>query len=126
MIDKVNFIVRSSGRLDGQYYIDYRGLYKAADISRAAKIDQEKLGGVYLSNGGTLDTTLDIYYFTDMISAKKTISEIYAMIKKPNKGRVVTLTEPEIDYIRNALINEAGFAAINTKVKDAIFKKLNG
>jgi hypothetical protein len=126
MIDTVNFIVRSSGRVDGSYYIDYIGLYKTADIAKAAKVDPEKLTGIYLSNGGGLDTALEIFYFDNMISAQKTISEIFSIIKKTNKGRVITLTEPEIEYIRKALINESGFAGINNKLKDAIFKKLNG
>jgi hypothetical protein len=112
--------------MDGRYYIDYVGLYKAFDISKAAKVDFEKLTDIYQSNNGVLDTTLEIYYFDDMISAQKTISDIFAVMKKTNKGRIVTLTEPEIDYIRKALINESGFAGINNKLKDAIFKKLNG
>lgn len=126
MIEKVNFIVRSSGKQDGRFYVDYRGLYKAGDISKKARIEPEKLKTIYLSNGGMYDTDLDIYYFDSMISAQKTISDIFSIIKTVNRGKVITLTEPEIDYIRNALINEAGFAGINSKIKDAIFKKLNG
>ena len=126
LIDTSNFIVRSSGRLDCRYYIDYVGLYKAADISKTAKVDLKKLNSIYLANGGELDSVLEIYYFDNMISAQKTISDIFAIIEKKNKGRFIALTDPEIDYIRNALINESGFAGINNKIKDAIFKKLNG
>jgi hypothetical protein len=126
LIDTSNFIVRSSGRLDSRYYIDYVGLYRAADISKTAKIDLKKLNGIYQANGGKLDNLLEIYYFNNMISAQKTISDIFAIIEKKNKGRFIALTEPEIAYIRNALINESGFAGINNKIKDAIFKKLNG
>ena len=126
MIDTQNFIVRSSGKVDGRYYIDYIGLYKAADIAKTAGIELKKLRGIYLSNGGALDGSQDIYYFESMINAQKTISEIFSVMKKADKGRAVMLTEAEIDYIRNALINEAGFAGIDNRLKDTIFRKLNG
>lgn len=126
MIDTTNFIVRSSGRMDGHYYIDYVGQYRAADVAKATRVDFEKLNAIYLANGGMLDKALDIYYFDNMISAQKTISDIFSNMNKTSIGRVVTLTNQEIDYIRNALINETGFAGINNKIKDEIFKKLNG
>ena len=127
MIDTSSFIVRNSGRKNsGFYYIDYIGHYKAIEISKAFKIDLDKLNGIYLSNGGVLDPEFDIYYFNDMISAQKTISDIFSSMKKQEKGRTIVLTEAEIKYIRNALINESGFAAINNKLKDGIFNKLNG
>lgn len=127
MLDTANFIVRSSGKQKGRYYIDYVGLYRAAEIAKAAKVDLERLTGIYLENGGVLDEELSIYYFDSMISAQKTISDIFAIMKRSNKGRMVTLTEAEIEYIRKALINDgSGFAGVNNRLKDSIFKKLNG
>jgi len=126
MIDTSYFIVRSSGTRGGYCYIDYIGLYKLSDISVAAKIDETKLKELYIANGGIYDDTIDSYYFDNMISAQKTISEIFSKIKKSQKGRVVELTEPEIEYIRKALISDgSGFTSMNNKLKDAIFKKLN-
>jgi len=126
MVDTTNFIIRKSGRKDARYYIDYIGHYKAEEISKAFKIDIDKLNGIYLSNGGELDPEFEIYYFREMINAQKAISDIFSSLKKKGQGRAIILTESEIGYIRNALINEAGFAAINNKLKDGIFKKLNG
>jgi len=126
MIDTANFIVRRSGRKEGHYYIDYVGLYRAADISKTAGVDMGKLKSIYESNGAIQDTELDIFYFDTIISAQKTISDIFASMKKTKKGRVVMLTEPEIEYIRKALIIDgSGFAGTNNKIKDTIFKKLN-
>ncbi len=126
MIDTTSFIVRSSGRKDGRYYIDYIGHYKAEEISRAFRIDLEKLRSIYLANGAALDTDIEIYYFNDMISAQKAISEIFSSTKKAERGRAIIFTESKIEYIRKALINESGFAAINNKLKDRILNKLNG
>lgn len=127
MIDTVNFIVRSSGRLEGKFYIDYVGVYKVAEVSKAVKVDAEKLNAIYLANGGEYDASREVFYFGSSIDAKKTISDIFSHMKNTNKGRVITLTEPEIEYIRKALISEGiDFAGVNNKLKDAIFKKLNG
>ena len=46
MIDTLNFIVRSSGRVDGSFYIDYMGFYKATDIAKTAKADIKKLTAI--------------------------------------------------------------------------------
>jgi flagellar biosynthesis/type III secretory pathway chaperone len=86
----------------------------------------EKLKKIYLTNGGVLDEELDVFYFKDKVSALKAISNIFSSLKKKDQGRAIIFTEAEIVYIRNALINESGFAAINNKLKDGIFKKLNG
>ena len=127
MIDTVNFIVRLSGRHADRYYIDYVGAYRAVDISRLTKVGEETLEGIYRANGGLHDDAQDVYYFLSEIEAQKTISDIFARMEKRNKGRVVTLAEAEIEYIRMALINDgSGFAGVNNKLKDAIFKKLNG
>jgi hypothetical protein len=47
-------------------------------------------------------------------------------MKSDQKGRIISLTDAEIEYIRKALINE-GSNTIHLKnsIKDAIFKKLN-
>jgi hypothetical protein len=54
-----------------------------------------------------------------MYILKKTRSEM--------KGKAVFLSENEIEYIRKALINEGSNTIhVKSKIKDAIFKKLNG
>ena len=126
MIDTSGFIIRSSGRKADSFYIDYFGHYKVSEISKESKIDAEKLSGIYISNGGILDTALDVFYFNDIGDARKTLDSIFSSMKKKDRGRAIIFTGAEIEYIRSALINESGFAGINNKLKDEIFKKLNG
>jgi hypothetical protein len=126
MLDTNSFIVRSSGRKSGHYYIDYIGHYKIADIAKEAKIDLPKLEQIYKESNPEYDSELDIYYFNDILKAKKTIADIISLMKTDNKGHLISLTETEIEYIRKALINESmGNIGIDSKLKDKIFKKLN-
>ena len=127
MLDTTNFIVRISGKKNGCFYIDYVGLYKIADISKTAKVGERKLEQIYRFNGGVLDEENGVYYFPDEISAKKTISDIFAVMKPVEKGRSIRFTEAEIEYIRKSLINDgSGFAGIDSRIQAEIFKKLNG
>lgn len=127
MIDTASFIVRTSGRFQGQYYIDYVGMYRPAEISRAAGVDEVTLAGIYRANGGRFDDGQGIFYFDSAIAAQKTISDIFERMPRRNRGRLVALTESEIAYIRKALINDgAGFTGVDADIKAGIFKKLNG
>jgi SAM-dependent MidA family methyltransferase len=126
MINESNFIVRQSGRNAGSYYIDYSGVYKVPEIAKIAGLKPTSLKEIYAGNGAVLDDIQKVYYFSSLDSAKKTIADIFNKIKVEQKGRIVMLSEAEIEYIRRALINEgANTLHVSNKVKDAIFKKLN-
>ncbi len=126
MVSESNFVVRKSGRKDESYYIDYLGVYKINDLARIVGIKASAVKEKFLNNNAVYDEALEVYYFNSMDSAKNTIAEIMKDVKSDVKGRVVHLTEAEIEYIRKALINEGtNVMHVSNKVKDAIFKKLN-
>lgn len=126
IINETSFVVRISGRRDNSYYIDYQGSYKISDIAKLVKAGVTSLKEKYIANGAVYDKSLDIYYFRSVEDARKTISDLLKDMKYENKGRTVFLTEAEIEYIRRALINEgAGSLRLKSKIKDAIFNKLN-
>jgi len=126
MFNESNFIVRASGRREKSYYIDYLGVYKVTEISKDTGIEAPALTEKYLSNGADYDKELDIFYFDSIDSAKKTISDILKGIKIEKRGKIVFLTDAEIEYIRQALINEGvNVLHLKNKVKDTILKKLN-
>jgi len=126
MISESNFVVRVSGRKKDTYYIDYIGMYKISDIAKIAGANVLEIKEKYLENGAEYDEELDVYYFNSIESAKKAISSILKNVKANKLGRMVLLTDTEIEYIRQALINEgSNTIRVNNKIKDAIFKKLN-
>ncbi|MCR4436772.1 MAG: hypothetical protein QHH06_14210 [Clostridiales bacterium] len=126
MVSETNFIVRQSGRKEKSYYIDYLGAYKITDISKIVGIEVPALKEKYLGNGAVYDEGVDLYYFDSIENAKKTISDILRDMKAEQRGKLVFLTEAEVEYIRKALIYEgANNIHVQNKIKDAIFKKLN-
>jgi hypothetical protein len=126
MVNESNFIVRLSGRKADSYYIDYSGVYKIAEIAKIAGLKPASLKEIYVSNGAVLEDAQEVYYFSSLDGAKKTILDIFDKIKVEQKGRLILLSEAEIEYIRMALINEGSNTLhISNKVKDTIFKKLN-
>lgn len=127
MLNESNLIIRKSGRKDNSYYIDYSGIYKIVDISKAVGISAPAVRDIYVSNGAEYDESLDVYYFNSSENANKAIAEILKKTKSALKGKAIFLTENEIEYIRKALINEGSNTIhVKNKIKDAIFKKLNG
>jgi hypothetical protein len=122
-----NFTVRKSGKYENCYYIDYSGKYKVNDIAQAVGLDPAYIIEVYNGKGANPDNELSVYYFA---SEKKALEAVKALVKKSgarSMERVISLTDSEIEYIRQALINEGNnMLFINSKVKDSIFKKLNG
>jgi hypothetical protein len=126
MVDDSNFIVRISGRRADSFYIDYLGSYKVLEIAKVAGLKPIVVKEIYIDNVAAYDEVQDVYYFNSLVAAKKAISDILSKIGTEKKGRLVLLTESEVEYIRKALINEgANTIHIKNKVKDAIFKKLN-
>jgi len=125
-ISESNFIVRKSGQQDNSFYIDYLGIYKIVEISKLVHLDASFIREKYLKYEAKYFDILDVYYFNDIDLAKNAITEILKSIKADQKGRIIQLTEAEIEYIRQAMINEgANNLRVNSKVKDNIFKKLN-
>jgi ubiquinone biosynthesis protein Coq4 len=116
-----------SGRKENTYYIDYLGVYKITDISKLSGIEAQTVKEKYIANGADYDETQYVYYFDDVENAKKTIKAIVKEMKSDNKGKLILLSEAEIEYIRKALINEGvNTIHVKNKIKDDIFKKLNG
>ncbi len=125
-VSESNFIVRKSGRESNSYYIDYLGVYKVTEIAKLVRLEAPLIKEKYLKYGGVYFEELDVYYFSEMENAKNAIEEILKNLKTSQKGRIIQLTEAEIEYIRQALINEGvNNIRVSSKVKDNIFKKLN-
>jgi len=127
MVNQSNFIVRISGKGADKYYIDYSGVYKANEIAKITGLKPTAVKEIYSGNGAVHDDSLDVYYFSSLDAAKKAIAEIFGNVKSELKGRLVHLSEAEVEYIRKALINEGSNTIhLKNKIKDEIFKKLNG
>ncbi len=127
MLSESNFIVRLSGRKANHYYIDYSGVYKIIEIAKVAGLEPSAVKETYLQNGGVYDEGQDVYYFSSIDTAKKVVADICGNVQIDRKGRLIFLSEAEVEYIRKALINEgSNNIHLSNKVKDAIFKKLNG
>ncbi|WP_027628511.1 hypothetical protein [Ruminiclostridium cellobioparum] len=125
-VNESNFIVRKSGRENNSYYIDYLGVYKIIDISKLVRLEASIIKEKYLKYDAVYFDELDVYYFNDIEKAKSAINDILKNLKSSQKGRIIQLTEAEIEYIRQALINEGvNNIRVSSKVKDNIFKKLN-
>lgn len=125
-VNESNFIVRKSGRDSNSYYIDYLGYYKIVDISKLVHVEASVIRDKYIKYNAAYFDDLDVYYFNDIDKAKSAINEILKNLKANQKGRVIQLTEAEIEYIRQALINEGvNNIRVSSKIKDNIFKKLN-
>jgi hypothetical protein len=125
MVNDTSFLVRKSGKREGSFYIDYQGLYKTVDLAKVTGLQATLIREIYLSNGAAYDDALDVFYFPDEGKANRGVAAILKKIRY-EKGRVVFLTEAEIEYIRKALINESNNTIrVKNKVKDAIFDKLN-
>ncbi len=125
-VSESNFIVRKSGRENDSYYIDYLGVYKVVDISKLVHLEASIIKEKYLKQGAVYNGELDVYYFNDIEKAKTAIGDILKNLKADQKGRIIQLTEAEIEYIRQALINEGvNNIRVSSRVKDNIFKKLN-
>ena len=127
VVNQSNFIVRMSGRRSDNYYIDYSGAYKANDIARITGLDPSAVKEIYTGNGAIYDDSQEVYYFGSLESTKKAIADIFDSVRVDFKGRLVYLSEAEVEYIRKALINEGSNTIhLKNKIKDEIFRKLNG
>jgi hypothetical protein len=126
MVNESGFVVRKSGRHADNYYIDYSGSYRADDIAKLTGLKPSLVVAVYADHGAILDESQEVYYFGSTEAAKSAIGEIFGKIRADHKGKLVNLSEAEIEYIRQALINEGSNTIhLKSRIKDEIFKKLN-
>ncbi len=122
-----NFSIRGSGRLSERYYIDCAGKYKTADIAEITGASKEKVEALYQAHKGELDDGVGVFYFPSREDALDVLKELETILDGRGAGKLVFLTFEEIDYIRQALINE-GSNIINVRndLKKYIFDKFNG
>lgn len=126
MVNQSSFIARMSGMRADNYYIDYLGAYRIADIAKITGLKPAEVQGIYTANNAVYDDSKDVFYFGSLESAKKAIAELFGNIKADQKGKMVYLSEAEVECIRKALINEGSNTIhLKSKIKDEIFKKLN-
>lgn len=121
-----SFSVRSSGRQQGKFYIDCSGYYSTGDIAGMIGMDKKALEDIYTSQGAVLDDTVGVFYFPSRESAVETIKKLEDNLKSHGMGKVVFLTFEEIEYIRQALINEgSNIIYVRNDLKKCIFDKFN-
>lgn len=127
MVNESGFIVRKSGIRQGDYYIDYAGTYTVGDIAKLTGVKAAKIMEIYSENGAIFDDVQNVYFFRSTESAKNAVGELFANVKPEKKAKAVYLSEAEVEYIRRALINEGSNTLyLKGKIKDEIFRKLNG
>ena len=121
-----NYIVRHSGKKPGFFYVDSQGRYKVRDISKISGIEAHDLAVLYRTYSSEYSNDMDVYYFDSTDRANALIDAILERSGQKENGRLIYLTEKEIDYIRKALINEgSNNIHISSAIKDKIFNKLN-
>lgn len=121
------FTIRISGKRANSFYVDYRGYYKVGELSTALGISPVDVKLVYGENEAVYDSENEVYYFSSSDKAEKAVDDIIKKLPAGKRGRAVYFSEAEIEYIRKALINENNNTIhVSSKVKDQIFKKLNG
>ena len=126
MINESNFIVRNSGKKANSCYIDYSGIYKVTEIARITGLEPSAVKEIYTGSGAVYDESQDVYYFGSIEAAKAAISGIFGNVRSELKGKLIYLSEAEVEYIRKALINEGSNTIhLKNRIKDEIFKKLN-
>lgn len=120
------FTVRSSGRVPDKFYIGCAEMFKIGDISEKTGIDVNKLEEIYLGHEAKLDKVVGVYYFPSRENAINALNELDEYLSNRGTGKVVFLTFEEMEYIRQALINE-GSNIINVRndLKKGIFDKFN-
>ncbi|MGI6668866.1 MAG: hypothetical protein ACOX4M_05455 [Acetivibrionales bacterium] len=126
MVNQSNFIVRKSGRRENNYYIDYSGSYRTEDIAKITGLKPDAVKEIYSEHGAIYDESQEVYYFGSVEAAKNAIAQVFGRVKPSLKGKTIILTEAEVEYIRQALINEGSNTIhLKGKIKDEIFRKLN-
>ena len=119
------WMVRSSGRFPGKHYIDIAGQYLPADIAAQTGLELQKVEALYRHGGGSNDNPLGVWFFDSRDAALGVIRELESL-QGGNSGKTVFLTYEELDYIRQALINEgSNVISVRNELKKRIFDKFN-
>lgn len=119
------FIVRSSGRFPGKHYIDQDGRYALGDLAEATGLSKERLEQIYQRNGAIYEESLGVFFFDSRDAALAAIKELDNILAG-STGKSVYLSYEEIDYIRQALINEgSNVISVRNELKRRIFEKFN-
>jgi len=115
-----------SGKRENSFYIDYAGSYTLEDIAKIVSLETALINTIYTQFDAVHDPALDVYYFSSSENAHECIEQLFMHIHKDIICKALYFTDAEIQYIRQALINE-GVNTIKLKntIKDDIFKKLN-
>jgi len=120
------FTIRISGKRLDSFYVDYKGYYSVGELAKVLGINPVDVKVIYGENDATIDNENEVYYFNSTEKAQSAINRLIESMPKDKRGRAVYLTEREIEYIREALINENNNTIhVSSKIKDQIFKKLN-
>lgn len=121
------FSIRSSGRLPGKCYIDLAGSYSLGDLAQLTGLDRAFIERTYQSQSAVLDESVGVFYFDSRELALQALQQIESALSSKGGGKLVMLSLEEIEYIRQALINE-GSNIINVRndLKKSIFDKFNG
>jgi len=119
------FIVRSSARFQGKFYIDEGGHYATGDIAETLRLKKDKIEDIYLRNDAVYEDSIGVYFFTSREKALDAKSELDSLVSNAS-GKMVFLTYEEIDFIRQALINEgSNVISVRNELKKCIFDKFN-
>ena len=121
-----SFSIRSSGRQAGKFYIDCAGSYSSGEISSMTGMDKKTLEEIYAQEGAELDNAVGVYYFPSRESALDAIKKLESNLAAHGAGKIMFLTFEEIEYIRQALINEgSNIIYVRNDLKKRIFDKFN-
>ena len=117
--------VRGSARYPGKYYIDLAGRYQPEDLAALTGVDQEKLEALCLRAGASTANEVGVPFFDSREAALGVVRELEALLPGV-AGKTVFLTIEELDYLRQALINEgSNVISVRNEIKRRIFDKFN-
>jgi len=121
-----SFTVRGSGRIPGKFYIDFAGNYKITEIAKLMGLEPNRLEDIYATYGAELDDAVGVWYFPSRQAALDALQEMDALFTTRKMGKIVVLTFEEMEYIRQALINEgSNIIHVRNDLKKGIFDKFN-
>lgn len=109
-----------------KFCIDCAGKNKIGDISEMTGIEAGKIEEICLQHEALLDEIADVPYFPSREQAAEALKllEDYSSVKET--GKLVFLTFEEMEYIRQALINEgSNIINVRNELKKGIFDKFN-
>jgi hypothetical protein len=123
---RINACISIASSILPEYIISSAKAIEITGIAKVVGVEPPRIKEIYLSNGASYDEVQDVYYFGSAESANRAVSEITMGMDSNHKGRLIFLTEAEVEYIRKALINEnVNTIHVKNRVKDDIFRKLN-